>query len=194
MPSADYIWPHTLNKKVREVVTARRRRDRGRGVLPARPHRLRAGRRRHHVDWVPKSFQHDRSARAHTVPRAAAPRRFHSSGRPHRVHLLRRELPEPRAGRAGRRPVRVPRLLPGRRRPVQHRAPQPVRGPLPGSAMFTAGSACWDVPGAKALGVGRQRGRVAEPGRRDRGPRPRPDRARVREARPRWCRGSTTCG
>src|SRR4051795_1407367 len=23
MPSADYIWPHTLNKKVREVVTAR---------------------------------------------------------------------------------------------------------------------------------------------------------------------------
>ena len=23
MPSADYIWPHTLNKKVREVVAAR---------------------------------------------------------------------------------------------------------------------------------------------------------------------------
>ena len=23
MPSADYIWPHTMNKKVREVVTAR---------------------------------------------------------------------------------------------------------------------------------------------------------------------------
>ncbi len=43
MPSADYIWPHTMNKKVREVVDGPRRRDRRRGVLPARPHRLRRG-------------------------------------------------------------------------------------------------------------------------------------------------------
>ena len=80
MPSADYIWPHTMNKKVREVVDRRRRRDRRRGVLPARSHRLRAGRRRHHGDGRRGRVQHDRPARAHAVPRAAARRRLHARG------------------------------------------------------------------------------------------------------------------
>ena len=42
LPSADYIWPHVLNARVREVVDRQRRLDRRRGVPPARPHGLRA--------------------------------------------------------------------------------------------------------------------------------------------------------
>ena len=51
-----------------------------------------------------------------------------------------------------------------------------------------------NVPGAQALGGGRQRSRVAQPGRRHRGARPRPRSRKVRAVRPRWCRVSTTCG
>ena len=52
---------------------SRRRRDRRGGVLPARSHRLRTGRRRHHVDGCRRRVQHDCPARPHAVPRAAAP-------------------------------------------------------------------------------------------------------------------------
>ena len=48
---------------------------------------------------------------------------------------------------------------------------------FPGSAKFTAGSACsGHVPRPEALGGRRQRGGLARPGRRGRGPRPRDDR------------------
>ena len=50
MPSADYIWPHTLNKKGARGRHRARWRDRRRGVLPDGAHRLRARRRRHHGD------------------------------------------------------------------------------------------------------------------------------------------------
>ena len=115
LPSADYIWPHVLNEKVREVVDGQRRRDRRGGVLPPRPRRLRRDGREDHVERRGGRLQHDRSARAHAVPRAAPRRRLHEAGRAARLHVLRRELPEPGAGRAGRGPVRLPRLLPGRR-------------------------------------------------------------------------------
>ena len=92
-----------------------RRRDRRRGVLPPRPHRLPRDRRQDHVQRRGGRVQHDRSARAHAVPRAAARVRLHEAGRAPRLHVLRRELPEPGAGRAGRGPVQLPRLLPGRR-------------------------------------------------------------------------------
>ena len=55
LPSADYIWPHTLNKKVREVVTANGGDDRRRGVLPPRSHRLRARRSRRSRPAAPRS-------------------------------------------------------------------------------------------------------------------------------------------
>ena len=81
MPSADYIWPHTLNKKVREVVSAEGGEIVGEEYFPL-DHidyervvdDIMATRRRGRV-------QHDRPARAHAVPRAAAPRRLHRSGR-----------------------------------------------------------------------------------------------------------------
>ena len=62
LPSADYIWPHTLNKRVREVVTAEGGSIVGRGVLPSRPHRLRAYRRGDHVDGRRDRVQHHRAA------------------------------------------------------------------------------------------------------------------------------------
>ena len=40
MPSADYIWPHVMNERVRDTRHVAGRRDRRRGVLPARPHRI----------------------------------------------------------------------------------------------------------------------------------------------------------
>ena len=40
LPSADYIWPHLLNKAAAPRGPGQRRRDRRRGVFPARPHRL----------------------------------------------------------------------------------------------------------------------------------------------------------
>ena len=42
LPSADYIWPHVLNRRVRGRRGGQRRVDRRRGVLPPRPHGLRA--------------------------------------------------------------------------------------------------------------------------------------------------------
>ena len=48
--------------------------------------------------------------------------RLHEPRRAARLHVLRRELPEHGAGRARRGAVRLPRLLPGRRRPVQPRS------------------------------------------------------------------------
>ena len=80
LPSADYIWPHVLNKKVREVVTANGGDDRRRGVLPPRSHRLRRDRRQDHVQRRRGRVQHDRSSRAHAVPRAALRRPASRSG------------------------------------------------------------------------------------------------------------------
>ena len=132
LPSADYIWPHTLNEKVREVVTANGGDDRRRGVLPPRPHRLRRDRRQDHVQRRRGGLQHDRAAGAHAVPRAALRLGLHEARRIARLHVLRRELPEPGAGRTRGGPVQLPRLLPGRRRPVQQGAARPLRRALSG--------------------------------------------------------------
>src|SRR5206468_11716295 len=59
------------------------------------------------------------SSRAHAIPRAASPVRLRRARWISRLHVLRRELPEPGAGRTRRRPLQLPRLLPERRRSVQ---------------------------------------------------------------------------
>ena len=131
LPSADYIWPHVLNKKVREVVDGQRRRDRRRGVLPPRSHGLR-----------PRPIDKIMSSGAEVVFNTIVPPGLtpfleqlydvglHEAGRTHRLHVLRRELPEPGAGRTGRGSVQLPRLLPGRQRSVQQGADRPVRQAL----------------------------------------------------------------
>ena len=92
-----------------------RRRDRRRGVLPARPHGLPRDRRADHRERRRRRVQHDRAARGHAVLRGAARLRLHAPRRTARLHVLRRELPEHGAGRPRRGAVRLPRLLPGRR-------------------------------------------------------------------------------
>ena len=179
MPSADYIWPHTLNKKVREVVGAEGGEIVGEEYFPL-----------DHTDYE-RIVDDIMSTGADVVFNTIVPpgltpfleqlhrRRLHAPGWDHRLHLLRRELPEPRSGRARRRPVRVSRLLPRSRRSVQHRAAQPVRPALPGERDVHRGERVHgNLPGAQALGGGRQRSRVAQPGRRHRGVGPRPHRAR----------------
>ena len=79
LPSADYIWPHVMNARVREVVDGQRRRDRRRGVLPARPHGLPRDRRADHRERRRRRVQHDRAARGHAVLRAAARLRLHAA-------------------------------------------------------------------------------------------------------------------
>ena len=64
LPSADYIWPHVMNARVREVVTAHGGDDRRRGVLPARSHGLPRDGRADHRERRRRRVQHDRAARA----------------------------------------------------------------------------------------------------------------------------------
>ena len=64
LPSADYIWPHVMNKKVRQVVTANGGAIVGEEYFPARSHRLRRDGREDHVERRRGGVQHDRSARA----------------------------------------------------------------------------------------------------------------------------------
>ena len=146
------------------------RRGRRRGVLPPRPHRVRDGRRRHHGLRCRGRVQHDRPARADAVPRPASRRRLHGARRNDRVHVLRRELPQPRARGARRGALRVPRLLPGGPRAVQRRAAPPLRCAVPGQRAVHGGLRVHGhVPGAQDVGVRSDRGRLARPGRRDRG-------------------------
>ena len=81
LPSADYIWPHVMNEKVREIVTARRRRDRARrttsrSITPttARPSRRSCP--------AARRWSSTRSSRPGVVPflAAAARRRLHERG------------------------------------------------------------------------------------------------------------------
>ena len=143
LPSADYIWPHVLNEKVREVVTANGGEIVGEEYFPLDHTDYGETVERIIVQRRGGGVQHDRSARAHAVPRAAPRGRLHEAGRAHRLHVLRRELPEPRAGRAGRGALRLPRLLPGRRAIRSARSCSTgTTSCFPGSAKFTAGSAC----------------------------------------------------
>ena len=128
MPSADYIWPHTLNKKVREVVAAGGGEIVGEEYFPL-----------DHTDYnrlVADIMASGAEVVFNTiVPPGLTPfleqlyrGRVLAPWWDDCLHLLRRELLEPRAGGAGRGPLWVPGLLPGRRRPVQYRAAQSVRG------------------------------------------------------------------
>ena len=71
MPSADYIWPQVMNKKVREVVSAEGGSVVGEEYFPMDHMDYDAGRRRHHGDGGRRRVQHDRAAGAHAVPRAS---------------------------------------------------------------------------------------------------------------------------
>ena len=100
LPSADYIWPHMMNEKVREVVTANGGEIVGEEYFPL-----------DHADYgetVDKITSSGAEVVFNTiVPPGLTPFleqlydvRLHEARRTHRLHVLRRELPEPGAGRS----------------------------------------------------------------------------------------------
>ena len=114
LPSADYIWPRVLNAKVREVVTALGGEIVGEEYFPL-----------DHTDYaemVGRIVTSGADVVFNTiVPPGLTPflellhdSGFTRAGRIARLHVLGRELPELRAGRARRGPVQLPGLLPGR--------------------------------------------------------------------------------
>jgi branched-chain amino acid transport system substrate-binding protein len=122
LPSADYIWPHVLNARVREVVTAN-----GGSIVGEEYFALDHTDYRQTVEAIAAS-----GAGRDAVPRGAARLGLHPARRPARLHLLRRELPHNGSGGARRGPLRLPRLLPGRARRVQPHPARAVRRALPG--------------------------------------------------------------
>ena len=122
LPSADYIWPRVMNKKVREVVTANGGSIVGEEYFPLDHADYRRDRRKDRVERRRGGIQHHRSSRRDAVFRAALQLRLHQARRAYRLHILRRELPELRAGRTRRGPVQLPRLLSERQRSIQQEA------------------------------------------------------------------------
>ena len=116
LPSADYIWPQRAEQE--GAADGRRptaARSSGRSTTP----------------WITTDYSETvekiMSSGAEVVFNTIVPpgltpflqqlhdSGLHEAGRADRLHVLRRELPEPGAGRAGRGSVRLPRLVPGRR-------------------------------------------------------------------------------
>ena len=146
-----------------------RRVDRRRGVLPARPHGLRRDGREDQLERRRRGVQHDRAARRLAVLRGAPRLRLREPRRTPRLHVLRRELPEHGAGRSRRGPLRLPRLLPGHRRPVQPEAARAVRRALPGRReVHGRQRVLGPVPRAAPVGGCRGGSGLARAGRRDR--------------------------
>ena len=142
LPSADYVWPHVMNARVREVVTANGGSILGEEYFPLDHADYRATVERIVASGADVVFNM-------TVPPGFVPffEQLHESGyRRSRgtadLHLLRREHAEHRATRSRRGHVQLPRLLPGCRRPVQPAADGAVRRALPGSPKFTSGFGC----------------------------------------------------
>ena len=125
LPSADYIWPHIMNKKVRELATANGGSIVGEEYFPLDHTDYAKTVAKISVEWRGGGLQHDRSARAGAVPRAAPRLRLHEARRPPGLHVLRGELPELPAGRPRGRPVQLPRLLPGHQRSLQQGTARP---------------------------------------------------------------------
>ena len=81
LPSADYIWPHVMNRKVHEVASANGGRIVGEEYFPI-----------DHADWGEtvdrinsqrrgRRVQHDRASRVLPVPRGALRVRLHQARR-----------------------------------------------------------------------------------------------------------------
>ena len=185
LPSADYIWPHILNQSAREVVTANGGEIVGEEYFPL-----------DHTDYantVDKIMSNETEVVFNTiVPPGLTPflqqllrRRVHEAGWTHRLHLLRRELPEPGAGRTGGGSLQLPRLLPGRERSLQQGAARAVRPALSGQRQVHCGQ--WvlrPVPRAEAVGGRGEGGGLAPAGSGHQGTGPREHRPGAG-----WCRG-----
>jgi hypothetical protein len=104
----------------------------------------------------------DLAARSPALSGAALRLRLHPARRTDRLHLFRREPPEPGAGCTCGGPVELPRLLPERQRSIQSKAARPVQQALSGQRAVHGGQCVLGpLPRPDALGGGRERGRLA---------------------------------
>jgi len=97
LPSADYIWPHVMNKRVRAAVTAHGGAIVGEEYFPSIT-RTTAARSTRSCPAAAGGLQHHGAARRGAVPAAAVRGRLHEARRPDRLPLLRGEPCEPAAG------------------------------------------------------------------------------------------------
>ena len=143
LPSADYIWPHVMNARVREVVTANGGAIVGEEYFPLDHADYRATVERIVVDRRGRGVQHHRAARGRAVLRAAARVRLHQPRRAAGLHLLRRELPEHGAGRRTSRGCTAASTTtrPSTTRSARSCSPSTTRS-IPAPPKFTGGSAC----------------------------------------------------
>ncbi len=165
LPSADYIWPHVLNERVTEAVTANGGEIVGEEYYPL-----------DHTDYA-ATVERITASGADVVFNTIVPpgvtpffEELYDSGfveprRAARLHVHGRELPQPDARRPLRGSLQLPRLLPGRRGSVQPEAPRAVRRALPRRGEVHG----WQrvlrpLSRAAALGRRRERGWIARPG------------------------------
>ena len=196
LPSADYIWPHVLNEKVREVVDGERRRDRRRGVLPPRSHRLRRDRRARSCPaarrWCStRSFRPGsrRSSSSSTTPasRSGAGSIVCTYFDENFLNLVPAEQVEGLYSCLD--------YYQDVERSVQRGAARPVRRALPGQRqVHRRQRVLGHVPRPEALGGRREGGGLARAGRRASRRWTTRRSPRGRAGRPRWCPASTTFG
>ena len=168
LPSADYIWPHVLNERVREVVAANGGSIVGEEYFPLDHTDYRETVEQDHGERRRRRLQHDRPARRHAVLRRAA---TSPASRERGGQLVCTYFDENFLNMV---PADHVEGLYGCLDYYQA-VPDPFSRELldrydtlfPGDAKFTAGSACSGLyRGPEALGSGGHGGRLARPGRR----------------------------
>ena len=195
LPSADYIWPHVMNARVREVVTANGGEIVGEEYFPLDHADYRATVDRIAVDRRGRRLQHDRAARGRAVPRAAARLR------------LRRAAADTWSARTSRRTSSS--MLPAAHvdglyscldyyqavgDPFSRRLLAQYDALYPGEReVHRRQRVLGPVPRAAALGGRRRGGGLAHAGGRDRGAGSRRRSPRAPAGPRRWCPASTTC-
>ena len=193
LPSADYIWPHTLNEKVREVVTANGGTIVGEEYFPL-----------DHTDYA-ETVDKITSSGAEVVFNTIVPpgltpflELLYDSGFTKRGgSLVCTYFDEnflnlvPAAHVEGL--YSCLDYYQGVGDPFSKELLDRYDELYPGAAKFTAGSACSGMyRGLKLWEAAVNRGRLARPGRCHRGARSREDRRGDRVVRPRWCPASIT--
>ena len=155
LPSADYIWPHVLNARVREVVTANGGAIVGEEYFPLDHTDYRGDGRADRLERRRRGLQHDRAPRGRAVLRAAVRVRLHEPRRAARLHLLRRELPRTWCRRLTSRGCTAASTT---TRPSAIRSARELLAQYdalyPGDAKFTGGGALFR-PVPRACGSGR---------------------------------------
>ncbi len=193
LPSADYIWPHTMNKKVRQVVTANGGTIVGEEYFPL-----------DHADYS-QTIEKITSSGAEvvfntTVPPGVTPflEQLYNSGFTKRGgHIVCTYFDEnflnmvPAAHVEG-----LYSCL-----DYYQTVSDPFSQKLIGQVRHALSGRCQvhrrqrvlrSLPGSEALGGGRERGGLAQAGRCHQGARPRKDRRGTGRSRPKWCPVSIT--